>query len=295
VTKPEITPISPVLGAEVRGVDLADGIDDATFAVLHGAFLDHGVLLFKDQTAMAADVQVAFARRLGPLHTHPAAPAEHDDPAVFLIRTHRDSTISNGNGWHSDVSCDEEPPSATMLQVHVLPDSGGDTLFADMEAAYATLPDDLRARLRQMSAVHASEHVYRGRYADRGAVDEGVTYPTAVHPVVRTHPETARRSLFVNPSFTVGIEGLDDDGSRQLLADLYVHCARPEFQIRHRWDRNDVALWDNRRVQHFAIWDYWPHERCGHRVTVQGDRPFFDPDGEDPPPSPLRMSLGRLA
>jgi taurine dioxygenase len=164
-----------------------------------------------------------------------------------------------------------------------------------MEAAYATLPDDLRARLRQMSAVHASEHVYRGRYADRGAVDEGVTYPTAVHPVVRTHPETARRSLFVNPSFTVGIEGLDDDGSRQLLADLYVHCARPEFQIRHRWDRNDVALWDNRRVQHFAIWDYWPHERCGHRVTVQGDRPFFDPDGEDPPPSPLRMSLGRLA
>ena len=295
MTKPEITPISPVLGAEVRGVDLADGIDDATFAVLHGAFLDHGVLLFKDQTAMAADVQVAFARRLGPLHTHPAAPAEHDDPAGFLIRTHRDSTISNGNGWHSDVSCDEEPPSATMLQVHVLPDSGGDTLFADMEAAYATLPDDLRARLRQMSAVHASEHVYRGRYADRGAVDEGVTYPTAVHPVVRTHPETARRSLFVNPSFTVGIEGLDDDGSRQLLADLYVHCARPEFQIRHRWDRNDVALWDNRRVQHFAIWDYWPHERCGHRVTVQGDRPFFDPDGEDPPPSPLRMSLGRLA
>ena len=295
MTKPEITPISPVLGAEVRGVDLADGIDDATFAMLHGAFLDHGVLLFKDQTAMAADVQVAFARRLGPLHTHPAAPAEHDDPAVFLIRTHRDSTISNGNGWHSDVSCDEEPPSATMLQVHVLPDSGGDTLFADMEAAYATLPDDLRARLRQMSAVHASEHVYRGRYADRGAVDEGVTYPTAVHPVVRTHPETARRSLFVNPSFTVGIEGLDDDGSRQLLADLYVHCARPEFQIRHRWDRNDVALWDNRRVQHFAIWDYWPHERCGHRVTVQGDRPFFDPDGEDPPPSPLRMSLGRLA
>jgi taurine dioxygenase len=182
-----------------------------------------------------------------------------------------------------------------MLQVHVLPDSGGDTLFADMEAAYATLPDDLRARLRQMSAVHASEHVYRGRYADRGAVDEGVTYPTAVHPVVRTHPETARRSLFVNPSFTVGIEGLDDDGSRQLLADLYAHCARPEFQIRHRWDRNDVALWDNRRVQHFAIWDYWPHERCGHRVTVQGDRPFFDPDGEDPPPSSLRMSLGRLA
>tara|TARA_B110000116_G_scaffold242204_1_gene231304 strand:- start:165 stop:1055 length:891 start_codon:yes stop_codon:yes gene_type:complete len=296
MAKLEITPISPVLGAEVRGVDLADGIDDATFAVLHAAFLDHGVLLFKDQTSMVADVQVAFARRLGPLHEHPAAPAEHDDPGVFLIRTHRDSPISNGNGWHSDVSCAEEPPSATMLQVHVLPEGGGgDTLFADMEAAYASLEPDVRSRLCGLSARHGSEHVYRGRYADRGAVDDGVTYPTAVHPVVRTHPETSRRSLFVNPSFTVGIEGLDEAESRQLLDDLHVHCARPEFQIRHRWDRNDVVLWDNRRVQHFTIWDYWPHERCGHRVTVQGDRPFFDPDGDDPPPSPLRLSLGRLA
>ncbi|MCH2412952.1 MAG: TauD/TfdA family dioxygenase, partial [Acidimicrobiales bacterium] len=125
MAKLEITPISPVLGAEVRGVDLADGIDDVMFAVLHAAFLDHGVLLFKDQTSMVADVQVAFARRLGPLHEHPAAPAEHDDPAVFLIRTHRDSSISNGNGWHSDVSCAEEPPSVTMLQVHVLPEGGG--------------------------------------------------------------------------------------------------------------------------------------------------------------------------
>jgi taurine dioxygenase len=164
-----------------------------------------------------------------------------------------------------------------------------------MEAAYATLPPELRQRLCRLSARHGSEHVYRGRYADRGAVDEGTAYPQALHPVVRTHPETGRRSLFVNPSFTVGIECLDEAESDDLLSHLHAHCARPEFQIRLRWERNDVALWDNRRVQHFAIWDYWPDERRGHRVTVQGDRPFFDSDGEEPPPSPLRMSIGRLA
>jgi taurine dioxygenase len=291
-----ITPITPILGAEVHGVHLSEGVDDETFAILHEAFLDHGVLVFREQGEMAPDVHVEFARRLGPLHEHPAAPAEHENPAVFLIRTHRGSPISNGNGWHSDVSCDELPPSATMLQVRVLPEGGGgDTLFADMEAAYATLEAGLRRRLCGLSALHASEHIYKGRYADRGAEDEGITYPEAVHPVVRSHPETGRRSLFVNPSFTVGIEGLGRAESDGLLSDLHAHCARPEIQIRLRWNRNDVALWDNRRVQHFAIWDYWPDERSGHRVTVQGDRPFFDPDGDDPPPSQLRMSIGRLA
>ena len=217
-----ITPITPILGAEVHGVDLSEGMDDATFAILHGAFLDHGVLVFREQGAIAPDVQVEFALRLGPLHEHPAAPAEHENPAVFLIRTHRDSPISNGNGWHSDVSCDERPPSATLLQVHVLPEGGGgDTLFADMEAAYATLEPELRRRLCGLSARHASEHVYRGRYADRGAEDEGTTYPETVHPVVRSHPETGRRSLFVNPSFTVAVQGLEKAESDRLLADLH--------------------------------------------------------------------------
>ena len=169
-----ITPITPILGAEVHGVDLSEGMDDSTFTILHEAFLDHGVLVFREQGAMAPDVQVDFALRLGPPHGHPAAPAEHENPAVFLIRTHRDSPISNGNGWHSDVSCDERPPSATLLQVHVLPEGGGgDTLFADMEAAYATLEPELRHRLCGLSAHQASENVDRGSYADRGAEDEG--------------------------------------------------------------------------------------------------------------------------
>ncbi len=292
----QIAPISPVFGAEVHGVHLADGIDDRTFERIHRSWLEHGVLAFRGQTALTAEAQVEFARRLGPLHAHPAAPAEHENAAVFVIRTHRDSPISNGNGWHSDVSCDEEPPSATMLQVQLLPDGGGgDTLFADMEAAYATLPPATRERLCTLSAVHASAHVYPGRYADRGADEVAVDTPSAIHPVVRTHPETGRRSLFVNPSFTVAITGMERSESDTLLADLHEHCTRPEFQIRHRWEPHDVLLWDNRRVQHFAIWDYWPHERSGHRVTVQGTRPFFDPGGIEPDESPIRVSIGRLA
>jgi taurine dioxygenase len=297
-----ITPVSPVLGAEVRGLDLAEGVDDATFSILHRAFLEHGVLLFKNQTAMPVPVQLALCRRLGPLHEHSAAPSDQDYPALLVFRTHRDSKVSSGNGWHTDVSCEAEPPSATMLQIRVTPpDGGGDTLFADMEAAYATLVPARRRRLCGLTARHAmahwprvSEHLDGGPYRDPSyepdADPPDVDLPEAIHPVVRTHPETGRRSLYVNPSFTVSIEGLEDADGRDMLESLHRHCARPEFQIRQRWQVNDVALWDNRRVQHFPIWDYWPHERCGNRVTVRGDRPFFDPAGEDPPPSILRLS-----
>ena len=196
----------------------------------------------------------------------------------------------------SEMCIRDRPPSATMLQVHLLPDcGGGDTLFADMEAAYATMPAANRQQLWALSAVHASDHVYPDRYADRGADETSVYTPSAVHPVVRTHPETGRRSLFVNPSFTVAIEGMSPGDSDALLGNLHEHCTRPEFQIRYRWAPHDVLLWDNRRIQHFAIWDYWPHERSGHRVTVRGTRPFFDPDGPEPEESPIRVSIGRLA
>ena len=291
-----ISPVSPVFGGEVHGVDLTHGVDDETFTMLYEAWLEHGVLAFKGQSELQPIQQVEFARKFGPLHTHPAAPAEHHDAAMFVIRTHRDSPISNGNGWHSDVSCDEEPPAATLLQIRRLPDSGGgDTLFADMEAAYATLPPTTRQRLCGLSARHASDHVYQGRYSDRGVDDAFIGCPSAIHPIARTHPVTGRRSIFVNPSFTVAIEGLNPDESEVLLAELHDHCARPEFQFRHRWDPFDLLLWDNRRVQHFAIWDYWPYERSGHRVSVKGDRPFFDPGGAEPPESPIRVSSGRLA
>lgn len=285
-----------MLGAEVRGVDLASGLDATTFDAIRAAFLEYGVIVFRDQSAtLGPSDQVAFARRFGEPHRHPAAPAGDDEGAVFVIHAHRDSKVANGNGWHTDVSCEAEPPAATMLQIHTLPaGGGGDTLFASMEAAYAVLPSDDQRRLRGLSARHTSEHVYRGRYSDRGVDDEGVEYPSATHPVIRTHPDTGRPSIYVNRSFTTAIEGMDDGEGRALLRRLCDHVERPEFQVRLRWQRNDVALWDNRCLQHFAIWDYWPDERMGNRVSIAGDRPFFDPDAPGPRSTSIRMSVGSL-
>lgn len=291
-----VSPVSPVLGAEVHGVDLATGITDADFAMIHQAFLDHSVLFFREQSALSPVAQVEFARRFGPLHTHPAAPTSDADSAVFVIHAHKDSPVANGNGWHTDVSCDPMPPMATMLQIHTLPDGGGgDTLFASMEAAYAALSPEWRTRLCGMQALHESEHIYRGRYADRGVDDDGVVYPASTHPIVRTHPQTGRPSIYVNRSFTTRVEGLSDDESHDTLRAVFDHIEQPEFQIRFRWERNDIALWDNRCLQHFAIWDYWPDERKGNRVSILGDAPFFDPDAPDPAPSAIRLSGGSLA
>ncbi len=235
-----------------------------------------------------------FARRFGPLHYHPAAPGMEGHPEVFVIHAHADSKIANGNGWHSDVSCDEQPPLGTMLQLHKLPPSGGDTLFASMYAALETLSRTMQEFLAPLTATHASEHIYRGRYADRGVNDEGREYPSSVHPVIRTHPISGRQALFVNPSFTTRINELEPTESSALLGMLYSHQQRPEFQVRLQWRPNTVALWDNRCTQHFALWDYWPSERKGHRVTIKGERPFFD--GRLPQArSDMRLSRQRLA
>lgn len=291
----KLSPISPVLGADVHGLDLTVPLDSDAFRDVRQAFLKHGVLVFRNQKRLSVEAQVGFARRFGPLHTHPAAPAETDEASVFVIHAHKDSPIANGNGWHTDVSCDAEPPMATMLQIQQLPEGGGgDTLFASMEAAFASLPAEWRQRLCELTARHESDHVYRGRYADRG-VEDSSEYPYADHPVVRTHPDTGRPGIYVNRSFTTRILELDEPESDHLLAWLFEHIERPEFQIRLTWQENDVAIWDNRCLQHFAIWDYWPNERRGHRVSIHGDVPFFDAASANIEDSSIRLSSGTLA
>jgi taurine dioxygenase len=269
----EVRRFEPALGAEVRGIQLADGLDDASFAEVHRAFLEHQVLFFKDQREIPPEVQVAIAERFGELHFHPAAPQMSGHPAVFEIYAHKDSKIANGEFWHSDVSCDEEPPLGTILQMQVLPDLGGDTLFANMYAAYDTLSQPLREMLIGLTATHGSEHVYRGRYADRGVDDGGKQYPEAIHPVVRTHPETGKRALYVNRTFTTRLNELSQHESDAVLELLFTHSEQIAFQVRFRWSQFDVAFWDNRCTLHHAIWDYWPNERKGRRVTIKGDRP----------------------
>ena len=269
----QVKPLNPTIGAEIRGVDLSRDISNQQFDEIHRAFADHLVVFFKDQQPIPPEKQIALGRRFGELHVHPAAPTHPEYPEIFVIHTHKDSKIANGNTWHSDVSCDETPPLGTMLQLHQLPSCGGDTLFASMYAAYNALSDQMKALLGPLQAVHESEHIYRGRYSDRGVDDKDKVFPSAVHPVVRTHPVTGKKALYVNSAFTTRIKGLTKDESDAILAFLYKHMAQERFQVRHKWEVNDMAFWDNRCAQHHAMWDYWPEERKGHRVTIKGERP----------------------
>ena len=206
------------------------------------------------------------------MHIHPAAPHEPGLPALMKIHADRDSPRANGEGWHSDVSCDEEPPMGSILYLKQCPPVGGDTLFASMYAAYAALSDRMKTYLDGLVAVHDGEQVYRGTYANLGVADRPV-YPKAEHPVVRTHPVTGQKALYVNRGFTRRILGLPGDESEAVLRYLYDHMESPLWQCRFRWTERAVAFWDNRCVQHRAMWDYWPHTRSGNRVTVIGDRP----------------------
>ena len=160
-----------------------------------------------------------------------------------------------------------------MLQLHVLPPSGGDTMFSDMYAAYEKLSEPMRTLVDKLTATHESEHIYIDRYSDRGQQNNTIDCPVAIHPVVRTHPDTGRKALYVNRTFTTRINELTQAESDILLAYLFDHCEQIDFQIRYRWSQNDMAFWDNRCCMHRAIWDYWPELRKGRRITVKGDRP----------------------
>jgi len=267
-------PFAPNLGAEITGVDLSQTISEAEFSEIEAAFLAYQVLFFKDQKEIPPQVHIDLGKRFGPLHSHPAAPTMAGYPEIFEIHATRHSKVANGEFWHSDVSCDEEPPLGTMLQIHILPPCGGDTMFSNMYAAYDALSDAMKTFLDGLSATHASEHIYRGRYADRGQKDSDIAFPSASHPVVRTHPQTGRKALFVNRTFTTQINELSEEESSAVLKMLFEHAESIQFQIRFRWSKNDMAFWDNRCCMHRAIWDYWPEERKGRRVTIKGDRPL---------------------
>ena len=267
-------PFAPNLGAEITGVDLSQEISEAEFSEIEAAFLAYQVLFFKDQKEIPPQVHIDLGKRFGPLHSHPAAPTMAGYPEIFEIHATRHSKVANGEFWHSDVSCDEEPPLGTMLQIHILPPCGGDTMFSNMYAAYDALSDAMKTFLDGLSATHASEHIYRGRYADRGQKDSDIAFPSASHPVVRTHPQTGRKALFVNRTFTTQINELSEEESSAVLKMLFEHSESIQFQIRFRWSKNDMAFWDNRCCMHRAIWDYWPEERKGRRVTIKGDRPL---------------------
>jgi taurine dioxygenase len=268
----EVRPMTPRIGAEIHGVDLSQPLDEQTFQEIRTAFLEHQVIFFRDQQ-IDIDQHKAFGRMFGELHIHPAAPSPEGHPEILVIHADEKSKFVAGNAWHSDVSCDEEPPLGSILHMHTLPSSGGDTMFASMYAAYKALSETMREFLSGLTAVHGSEHVYRGRYKAFGVDDAGKVYPENEHPVVRTHPDTGRKGLYVNSGFTTHIKGLEKSESRALLDFLFAHVAKPEFHCRFKWEKNSIAFWDNRCVQHYALWDYFPEVRHGLRVTVKGSKP----------------------
>ena len=233
---------------------------------IHRALAENLVIFFRDQH-LTDEQHLDFGRRFGELHIHPAAPQAPGHPELMIIHADKDSPRANGEGWHSDVSCDPEPPMGSILYIRKCPPRGGDTLFANMYAAYDALSDRMKTYLDGLTARHNGEH-YRGQYANYGIKDKE-SYPYADHPVVRTHPVTGRKALYVNGGFTRYINGIPRDESDGILRYLYQHMANPLFQCRFRWQENSIAFWDNRCVQHHAMWDYWPHTRSGHRVTVR--------------------------
>lgn len=263
-----IEKISPILGAKVHGVDLSQPLDDGTFAAIHDAWMAHKVLAFPDQELDHA-AYIAFASRFGEPY---GPPISHEDTSrttiVQELRADQTSTSAFGETWHSDMTSTEAPPMATMLRlVEVPPDGGGDTLFADMYALYDALSEPVKTLLDGLTAVHDSA-VFAKKYGIEKAL------PRATHPVVRTHPVTGRKGLFVNVRFTTRINELSELESDAVLRMLFRHIAETSvFHMRFRWSKNTLLLWDNRCLQHVALFDYWPHLRLGYRLMIRGDRP----------------------
>ena len=267
-------PLNPVIGAELSGIDLAGSLTDADIESIRTALGRYQVVFFRDQR-LTPEQQLGFGRRFGELHVHPVVRGKPQSEWTELLPVYADADTKRiaGDKWHTDVSCDEKPPYASILHLSVVPESGGDTLFSSMHAAFDALSPRMQAFLAGLTATHDGGPNYRDRARRNRESGADRVDPVAVHPVVTTHPFTGRKGLYVNSVFTQRINELDPLASRQVLAFLFAHVARPEFQCRFRWQAGSVAFWDNRAVQHYAVWDYYPQVRSGYRVTIRGDRP----------------------
>ena len=274
----DIRQVSSAVGAEILNVDLADPLQDRTYRDIRNALNEHGVIFFRDQKLTPAQ-HLAFTERFGE--------TEHDDassiagvngfPMIGEVRKEPEATRNIGGNWHSDHSFDSLPPLGAVLLARELPDYGGDTLFASMYAAYDALSDGLKETLGGLRAVHAKTRAFVGLPPDRqvsadekAKVAQAFVAREAVHPVTPRHPESGRKLLFVNPTYTVRFEGWTEKESRPLLDYLFQHAARPEFTYRFQWREGSIAFWDNRSVWHYALNDYHGSRRLMHRICVKG-------------------------
>lgn len=277
-----VKPIAGTLGAVIEGIDLGREQDDETVSFIRKALLDHCAIFFHDQN-MTPEQHIAFGRRFGTLNVHDYVKAMDGHPEIIVVAKAEGDTKNFGGGWHSDVTYLEEPALGSILYCLEAPSHGGDTMFANQYAAYDALSLGMKRMLDGMRAIHTAGHVYgpRGRatidYVKQlkamtvfGSAD---AEKEVEHPVVRTHPETGRKCLYISKGFTTRFKDMTVDESLPLLEYLWAHCSRPEFTCRFRWEPGSVAFWDNRAVQHYALNDYHGQRRIMHRVTVNGDRP----------------------
>jgi len=262
-----VEPCTVNIGAQIYDIDLRAPLATQQIEEVKAALTEHQVIFFRDQQ-LDHDSHQRFGQYFGELTRHSAGYGLSDHPFVVEIRGDANSTYVAGDSWHSDLSCDETPPMGSILNIHTLPEVGGDTLFASMYAAYDALSDKMKAYIGGLRALHDAEPVYRPIINDAQR-----RFPSAVHPVVRTHPVSGRKALFINAQYTTRIVDVSRDESDAILGYLNKHCTNPDFQVRFRWQPNSVAFWDNRCVQHYAVWDYFPQVRSGYRVTIKGERP----------------------
>jgi alpha-ketoglutarate-dependent taurine dioxygenase len=282
----EVTPLSPTIGAEIRGVDLRD-LDGETVAAIRAAWLEHKVVFFPGQH-LTADEHVRFAAWFGETtEGHPVIPGMKANPEIFEIdytlarkvaaKPGREPPPQNGIDWHTDVTFMGEPPMGSILRAVTIPPAGGDTMFSDQQAAYEALSPAMQAFLGTLTAVHDGRPSFQGLLERVGEGrwngEKVVALEPTEHPVIRTHPETGKKTVFVNRGFTTHIVGLEREESDSLLRFLYKHASQPKFTVRYHWHEGDVGFWDNRSTQHFVVGDFGDAPRVIQRITLRGDRP----------------------
>lgn len=263
--------ISPCIGAEISGVDLRKPLDSETFDEIYAALMAYRVIFFREQD-ISSEQHMAFAKRFGKLEEHPFIPS--DAPDAEVVRFDKDKeTVGVENLWHSDVSWREIPSFGSILRAHVVPDIGGDTLFADMVAAYECLDEETKELIEGKRAVNDFTQSFGMMLSPEELAEQQKKFPAVEHPLVRTSPDTGERALYANGVFTSHIVGMDRHESDELLGRLFLEARVPEYQCRFHWRKDSIAFWDNRVVQHYAANDYWPQRRQMDRVTIIGERP----------------------
>jgi taurine dioxygenase len=278
----EVARIGGSLGAEIAGVDLSASVSDEVMAELRAALLDHLVIFFRDQR-LTPERQLAFARRWGEIHFHPFMEGMKAHPEILEIVKRPEEKRNFGGTWHTDQMFSPQPAMGTMLYAKEVPPAGGDTMFTNQYLAYETLSDAMKHMLAGLRTICVGDHFKGHGGRSRKEVmagqstmqvkDPGNVQTTSLHPLVRTHPETGRKLLYVG-SHVHGLEGMKDEESEPIVDYLMRHSSRPEFTCRFRWETGSMAFWDNRCVQHFAVNDYQGETRVMHRITICGDTPY---------------------